>query len=204
MFDLLGGIFTGILSGGATGLLGILLQRFFDMKAKQQEIEVVKLNLANSIELAKMEHEQARARLQAEMEITEVELAAADRLADKQLEATLAEADGENMRASYQHDSATYLAPGAQKRKGFLGGIITFMMALVDFMRGVLRPAMTAYLCVLTTIMFFWVRDLAERYGTELSAAQVHELMLQIIVSLLYVFITVTTWWFGARPPAKR
>lgn len=204
MFELIGGIFASVVSGGATGLLGILLQRFFDMRAKAQEIEVVKLNLANSIELAKMEHEQAKARMENDLAVAESVAANEQYLADRETEVRLVEADSENLQASMKHDGATYLDPSAQRRKGFVGGLITFMMAFVDFMRGVLRPAMTAYLCGLTTVMFFWVRELAERYGTSLTPDQVHDLMFQIIVTILYVWTVVATWWFGARPPAKR
>ncbi len=58
MLALLGTMFGSIFSGGATGLLGIVFQRYFDFKNKQQDIEVIKLNLQNAIDLKRIEIEQ--------------------------------------------------------------------------------------------------------------------------------------------------
>jgi len=190
MLTILGTLISGILSGGATGLLGVLLQRYFDLQHKKQEIEIVKLNLQNSIELAKMENERAQQRNETDLQ-----------LADRQLEATLSETDSANLIASFKHDSATYLDATAQRRKGFVGALVVFMMASVDFLRGIIRPGMTAYLCVLVTIMFMWVRELANTHGVKLTSEQVQELMVQIIATILYVFTVCTVWWFGVRPP---
>lgn len=190
MLSILGTILGGVLSGGATGLLGVLLQRFFDYKSKSQDIELHKLNLANTIELSKLESE--RAFIRAEVERQQAELDAIARET---------EADSRNLVASYENDRAAYLTPGAQLGKGFWPGTIRFMMALVDFMRGILRPAMTAYLCGLVTIMFLWVREVAANANLTLTSDQAVQIMLTIISTILYVFTTCATWWFGSRPP---
>lgn len=186
MMDILGTVLGAVFSGGATGLLGVIVQRWFDHKAKEQEIEVVKLQLANAVELSKLETERTT------------------RVAEIEMEGKFAEADASTMQASFKHDSATYVSQDAQKRKGFVGGLVLFMMASVDFLRGILRPGMTAYLCALVTVMFFWVRDLADKAGIGLTGDQAFQLMLQIIVTILYVFTTCATWWFGARPPKQK
>lgn len=186
MFDVLGTLITGVLSGGATGLLGVLIQRFFDFKHKQQEIEIVKLQLANSIELAKMETERTL------------------KAAEIDMEGKLAVSDGEVMQASFRHDAASYLNPAAQTKRGFVGSILAMAMGAVDFLRGILRPGMTAYLCWLVTVMFFWVRELAASHGLSLTPDQVMQLMVQVIATILYVFTTTALWWFGARPPKNK
>lgn len=186
MLEILGTLVTGILSGGATGLIGVGLQRFFDFKAKQQEIEVVKLQLENAKELAKIESERST------------------RAAEMDMEARFSEADSRAMVASFQADKAAYLDPTAQQRKGWVGALAVFLMAVVDFSRGILRPGMTAYLCGLVTLMFFWVRELATQYGVKLTPEQTMQLMTQIIATILYVFTTTSVWWFGARPPKQK
>lgn len=186
MFEILGTLLAGVLSGGATGLLGVLIQRWFDHKNRQQDIDMLKLQLANAVELSKLETERA------------------SRVAEADMQARFAEADADVLQASFRHDAASYLAPEAQRRKGWVGGIVTLLMGLVDFMRGILRPGMTAYLCWLTTIMFWWVRELADRHGLSLTADQVMQLMVQIIATILYVFTTSALWWFGTRPPRQK
>ena len=183
MFDVLGTLITGVLSGGATGLFGVLIQRYFDLQHKKQEIEQFRLQLANNIELAKMESERAV------------------RVSEIGLEGVQAQADASIMTASFRHDNANYLDAQAQRRTGFVGGLVTFMMAVVDFLRGILRPGMTAYLCALVTVMFLWARDLAEKHGYHLSAEQAYSLVLQIVATILYCWTTATLWWFGTRPP---
>ena len=182
MFEVLGTLITGVLSGGATGLLGVLIQRYFDLKNKQQDIELTKLQLANNIELSKMETERTV------------------RVSELEMEGTRYEADAAVMRASFDHDRANYLDPQAQRRKGFVGGVVTLLMGFVDFLRGVLRPGMTAYLCALVTVMFYWARDLAEQHGYHLTAEQAYSLVLQIVATILYCWTTATLWWFGTRP----
>lgn len=186
MMEILGSVLAAVFSGGATGLIGTVLQRWFDFKNKQQDIEVVKLQLANAVELAKMESERAT------------------RVAELDMEARFVEADAAVMQASFQNDKAAYLAPAAQIRKGWVGSVVVLMMASVDFLRGILRPGMTAYLCGLVTVMFFWVRDVAARYGVTLQPDQAFQLMMQIVVTILYVFTTCATWWFGSRPQRQK
>lgn len=186
MFEILGTLLTGVLSGGATGLIGVLIQRYFDHKSKAQDLEQLRMQLDNAKELARIEGERST------------------RVAEIDMEARFAEADASVMQASFAHDAASYLAPDAQRRKGWVGATVTLLLGLVDFMRGILRPGMTAYLCWLTTIMFFWVRELAVQHGLTLTAEQVMSLMVQIIATILYVFTTCALWWFGARPPKQR
>lgn len=190
MFDLLGMLVSGVLSGGATGLIGVGIQRWFDFKNRQQDIEIVKLNLANVVELSKLESDRIASQVDATMHQS-----------DNQLEARIAEADSESMQASFAADSAQYLDKTAQRKKGWVANTTMLMMAMVDFARGMLRPGMTLYLCVLVTLMFNWVKQLASQYGITMSADQVVGLITQIISTVLYVFTTITLWWFGSRPP---
>lgn len=186
MIEILASVLGAVFSGGATGLLGIGIQRWFDFKNRQQDIEIVKLQLANAIELAQLETERAT------------------RVAELDMEARFVEADAAVMQASFRHDAASYLSPDAQRRKGFIGAFVTLLMAFVDFLRGVLRPGMTAYLCALVTVMFFWVQRTSERYGMNLTPEQAFQMMMQIIMTILYVFTVSATWWFGTRPPKQK
>lgn len=188
MLEIFSTLLTGVLSGGATGLLGVLLQRFFDHKAKALEIEVIKLNHANSLELARLENERADNRNRTDLELASV-----------QLEGEQAEQDAQNLRAAFAHDRATYLPADALVNQHWTSKLVVLMFGFVDTLRGVIRPGMTAYLCVLVTFMFYWVKELAKEYGLTLSPEQVYQLMLQIVTTILYVFTVTTLFWFGTR-----
>lgn len=186
-------LLSGVLSGGATGLLGVLLQRFFDLQNKKLDIEVVKLNHQNALALADKETERARLRADAD-----VQQAQEDR------EARETEADSRSLVASYQHDRAAYLDQGAQKRKGFVGGLVVCLMAAVDFARGMLRPGLTVYLTVIVTIMFHQMLALLEGIGHVWSSEQLVPIVTNIVATILYCFTTCVVWWFGSRAKTGR
>jgi hypothetical protein len=190
MFDLFGMLVSGVISGGATGLLGVIIQRWFDFKNKNQEIEIVKLNLANAIELSKLESERVGIKAKADVDIS-----------DNQVEIQSDQTDSQLMITSYQSDSAQYLDKLSMRKKGWVANTVMLMMASVDFVRGLLRPGMTIYLCILVTMMFAWAKELANSMGMQMTTEQVTSFINQIIATVLYVFTTITLWWFGSRPP---
>lgn len=197
MMDQIGSLLLSVVSGGATGLVGVLIQRWFDFKAKQQEIDIVKLNHANSIALAGIESAKAQ-------KVAEVRANADVDMADSDMQARQAEADSRSLVASFEHDKAGYLDPAAQRRQGWVGATVTMLMGLVDFARGILRPGMTIYLCGVTTWMLMWAQSLVERANVALTAADVAPILLQIVSTILYVFTTAALWWFGTRPPKRQ
>ena len=74
---------------------------------------------------------------------------------------------------------------------------VTLMMATVDFLRGILRPGMTAYLCALVTAVYVMTRE--KLRVEDLTAEQAIELFRYIVATILYVWTTITLWWFGTR-----
>ena len=190
MLEIIGGLFTSVLSGGATGLIGVLLQRYFDLQHKKQDIEIIKLNHQNTLELSKLESARADSRNAAEVSMAEVDA-----------EARGDEAASKSLIAALENDKATYLDKGAQSLPGFVGGAVTLMMGFVDFLRGFIRPGMTAYLCVLVTYMFMWARNLMDVHGISFTPEQITGIVVQIVSTILYVWTTVSLFWFGTRPP---
>ncbi len=193
MLTILGTIISGVLGGGATGLLGVLLQRFFDFKSKQQDIEVIKLNHANALALAQAESERWARRAEAD-----------ERIAEQDTLARETEADARSLVASYEHDRATYMDQGAQRRKGWVGAAVTLMMGIVDFTRGVLRPGLTVYLTIIVTLMFRELMLMLGARGYVFDNGEIVKLLAQIVATLLYCFTTCVVWWFGTRPPKRR
>lgn len=188
MLTILGTLISGIFSGGATGLLGVLLQRIFDLKKQAQDIELVKLNNANALEVRKLE-------LDAQERMTNRTAEAQERVADLDAQAREAEAAERSYQASHASDKATYLAPEAQQQSR----VARWLMALVDFCRGIIRPGVTVYALALLTVLVFWVRDMYARSLITLTPQQTQELALQIIGTVTYLATTCTVWWFGVR-----
>jgi hypothetical protein len=195
MMDLFSTLFTGILSGGATGLLGLLLQRWFDAKKAQQDIQLVKLQLdaaaaSRQMELAAQERMASKA---ADVQLAQAQLDA---------QAREVEAAERSYVASTQTDRATYSTPEAQQQSR----VVRWMMGLADLVRGLVRPSITGYTLWMLTAVFLWVRELYSQTGLQLTPEQVHDLAMQCVGTVFYLATTCVVWWFGVRPgqPPKR
>lgn len=193
------GILSALVSGGATGLIGVFLQRFFDYKGKQQDLELVRINNEHARLLAQMDLEKANRAAEATEKVAQEQADAQIRSAELDAQAKADEAAAKAYIASVESDRATYLDPKAQSRSKFARA----MMTLVDSARGLIRPALTLYLAVLTTFMYHWATDIAAREGFAMSAADAAELVKTIINTLLYLTTTCIVWWFGVRPSQR-
>ena len=83
-------------------------------------------------------------------------------------------------------------------------GRFGILFILLDFIRGCIRPVLTIYLCILTTLIYLQVYNLL---GTGIDSTQLSQILNYIINTVLYLTTTVILWWFGCRqkspPPSK-
>lgn len=182
--DLITTIFGSILSGGATGLIGVVLQRFADYKNKQLDITISAQN--NSFELAKKDKD---------IELMEKEWTGRDKVASTEGEAKMDAAASEAFSKSFESES-TQFTKGATLTAGQ-----TWLMVVLDFMRGSIRPVLTIYLCVLTTYIYYQAQQALE--STILTPDQALSIVKMTIGTILYLFTTCTLWWFGTRNKQK-
>lgn len=187
MLTIIGTLISGVLSGGATGLLGVLLQRWFDLKSRDRDLTMLQLQHQQALALAQIESERARLRADADM-----------MMADRAAEALEAQADSRSMVASYEADRATYLDAASQRGSR----LARWCFTLVDTVRGLIRPLLTAYLVAVVTWMFWWARELAG--SAALSPGEAVQIIGQIVATLLYLATATTLWWFGSRPPRDK
>ena len=185
MLALLGTLISGVLSGGATGLLGAIIQRWFDLKTKDRDLAMMRLQHEQALALAQIESVRAERRAQAD-----------EFAADRAAEAQEAAADAKALVASYEADQARYLDKSQQNSR-----FVRILFAVVDGIRGLIRPLLTAYLVVLVTWMFVWARALAG--NTALTTADAVNIIGQIVATILYLTTACVLWWFGSRPPKR-
>jgi hypothetical protein len=179
--DVLQGIF-GVLTGGATGLLGVVAQRYFDLKNKQQEIEVVKLNLENALRLKSLEIEQSKQEWAAKEAVARIGAQATTEVAEQERFGKEAGADAEVQMSSYGADTLAYLNDAVlSSQSSWLRGAL----GIVDVIRGLTRPTLTAYLTCIAHSMYL------------LAPTP------EVVATLLYLDTVAVVWWFGTRPPKR-
>lgn len=186
-------VLTGGGLGSITGLLGTLLTKW-DERSKR----------AADIELAKLQNEQTQALLKLEQEhslkLASLTAASQERLADMQATARAEEAAGLDFRASHDSDRARYLAPEAQANSRWA----RVLMAVVDFLRGIVRPSATIYGYVLLTGLLWWVQQLYAEKALQLTPEQTMRLATEVVGTVTYLATTCATWWFGVRQNSAR
>lgn len=180
MLALLGSLF----AGGATGLLGMVFQRLFDgvfqyFKAKQDLAmlqEKNKQELAmKSIDLQLMQSEYAG----------KLKVAVAEGETAKDVAATQAFASS-LLKEPERYSSQAQLTTGQN-----------WWLVLLDVLRGSIRPLLTAYLCAL--VSYVWWEVHSKLSIEDLDTDQALNIWLQVVNTILYLWVTVTLWWFGTR-----
>jgi hypothetical protein len=192
--DLIQGVMA-ILSGGATGLLGVIAQRLFDhWKIKQENDRLLMIHKHDldklAAETAHMKEEWAQ-----RAKIATIE-------ADAKVDAADAEAFSKSFELEPKRYSEGFEAPTGGKMAGFMKGFGWMTMVLLDTARGIVRPGLTLYLCWIATKMYDQSRAALAIVG-ESETVLIATVHAQIVYTMLYLFTTCVLWWFGTRNKQK-
>jgi hypothetical protein len=80
---------------------------------------------------------------------------------------------------------------------------IATMFGLTDFLRGILRPALTIYLCGATTWITYMAWTIMQTHQLLITSTQASEIFVQVTSIVTYLTVSCVTWWFGDRRIAK-
>lgn len=192
MLDTILSIGASFLSGGATGIIGVLAQRYFDWKAEQLKLEAVKVN-----------NQHALAMIEANGKLMDREWRGRAEVAKTEGDTARDVADAAAFAASYNTEPKSFLE--SQKPVGGkIGKTVYLLMGITDMVRGLVRPGLTVYLCVLTTLIYLRAELLIDKHGMTMDSKDAFELVKYIIYSVLYLTTTVTLWWFGTRNKSEQ
>lgn len=180
LFDLVGTAATAILSGGATGLLGAGIEQFFGWLKTKQELALLQAKQAHEIAMRQQDALLMDKEWAGRLRVAQTEGDTARDVADsKAFEQTM-------LREPERYSYAATLTIGQQ-----------WWMVILDFLRGIVRPALTVYLGALVTMIWIQVSTLTAK--EDLTPEDVMEIWKTVVATVLYVWTTVTLWWFGTR-----
>lgn len=172
---------TSVFGGGITGLIGSITQHVLEFKTKKLELEANRDKFAHEERMVK-----------AEAEVMAQEWAARTKVAETESAARIDVADSAAFAASF-NEPARYSEHTTEKQNWFMVGL--------DVLRGVVRPGLTVYLCILTTLLYLKAQRLLP---TDLAPDQALGLVNDIVGTILYLTTTCILWWFGTRNKAKQ
>lgn len=186
-----------IILGGLTGLIGNAVTAWTTYKTKSMEYthkeNMVKLETMAMLEEAKAQISITKARIEGEVELAEV---GAYR---ESIEAGKEKFFGEQW-VDRMLDStgwASYiLKPIAM--------VIAMAFAIVDLVRGMMRPLLTLYLTGLSTYITWLAWKVLEAKGiSNLSVSDAVGIYTDVISTVIYLTVSAITWWFGDRSMSK-
>src|SRR5712691_113067 len=176
-------IISSLFGGGLTGLIGSVISNIFNYKTKKLDAEMQVQKYAQEIALKK-----------ADAEIMAQEWAARTKMAETEAKGREAEADAKAFEASFGQEPSRYSEDvKPTSAQGWL-------LILMDMFRAVVRPGLTVYLCVLTTMLYLDAHKLLKQ--TDFPQQDATALVTRIIGMILYLTTTCVLWWFGTRQKA--
>lgn len=182
MLEVLGQSIGAILAGGATGIFGSVISLFGEFKKiKEQHRHEEKMT---ELATASM---QIEAKLKLEQTVTEGEI-------QEEMAAL------ETLRASYDHDKATYYKKTGVK---FIDGFVGFFFGLVDVVRGFIRPAITIAMALVAVEVHNELIVMMGRMEQPLTPEQAAQIYANMNNVIFFIATTVILWWFGTRAGAS-
>lgn len=163
-------------------MLGVLVQRWFDHKAKQADLDVLKATHAHEVAMR-----------QADAAVLAQEWAARTKVAETEAAGREAEADAKAFGESYGLERPVEFAP----IKATTGQ--AWLLIIIDSFRRLIRPGLTVYLCAITTKIYLMAVETLERHGAMMTADQALDLTKMVVGTVLYLTTTCVLWWFGTR-----
>lgn len=166
--DILGNVF----SGGLTGLIGIGVQRYYEYKTKQLDLQAQNDKFSHEIDMKRQDLAIMAQEWAGRTSVASVEASDHANVADSQAFQTALTSEPSKF------SDASKLTPEQE-----------WVMVGLDLVRGLIRPTLTIYLCLLTTLLYFQTK------GVPPDAS----VLKSIIDTILYLTTTCVLFWFGSR-----
>lgn len=179
--SLLGNVATGGLLGAVGGIAQAGLQMWQDKQKADHETELKKLDQVHDIARWAHDLELAKFESQAKTVLAEIDQSTKEFLADRTA-----------MQASFDADKRAYATDAVTEK-------FPTLFAIVDFVRGIIRPWITLYLDFVLTVLCIWVTYEMLHYYPKDAAASFPEVFKSLIEAIIFMSTTSTMWWFAAR-----
>jgi hypothetical protein len=189
--------------GGVTGLIGNIVGGIFKYKTAKLDMEIKKTQNAHEVAMVKAETQAMVMEAKANIAVTRAQVEGAVELADANVYLQSQREGNKNLFSNKWIDKLL----GVQGKARFIcfpaGVLIAVLFGLVDFLKGLMRPSLTAYLVALTTWVTWMAWQIINADGVGMDLATAKELFGNVTSIVVYLTVSCVTWWFGDRRMAK-
>lgn len=189
--------------GGVTGLIGSVVGGIFKYKTMKAQIELKKAEHSHEMNMVKAESEAMIAEAKANIAITRAQVEGAVDLEDAKAYVA-SQREGNKALFNSSWIERLFTVKGKWQIITLpLAMLVAVLFGFTDFLRGVIRPVLTIYLCGATTWITMMAWQIMRQHGMELDASQAMEIFIQVTSIVTYLTVSCVTWWFGDRRIAK-
>jgi hypothetical protein len=189
--------------GGLTGLIGNVIGGWFKLKQARLQKEIREGDRAHEVAMVKAETQAMIMEAKANIKITQAQVEGAIDLKDAE---AFMQSQTEGNKALFNNKwiDALMATTGWWRIITIpLASLIAFLFGFTDFLRGIIRPTLTVYLCGVTTWVTWMAWEIMKTEGLSLSALQAVNIFNDTTSIVTYLTVSCVTWWFGDRRMAK-
>lgn len=189
--------------GGVTGLIGNVVGGIFKYKEAKLMLQGEKLRYTHELSMVKAETQAMIMEAKANIKITQAQVEGAIDIADAK---AYMQSQTEGNKALFSNkwiDSLMAVEGWARFVSVPLASLVATAFGFVDFLRGLIRPALTVYLCGVTTWVTWMAWKIMQADGVTLTSIQATQIFGDITSIVTYLTVSCVTWWFGDRRMAK-
>jgi len=189
--------------GMATGIIGNVVGGIFKYKAQKLELDIKKAGNEHELKMVEAETAAMIQESKASIAITRATVEGEIELTDAQ---AFIQGQKEGNKALFNNKWIEKLFSVTGRWKIItlpLASLIATLFGLSDFVRGMLRPALTVYLCGVTTWITMLAWRIMQQNGISLTSVQAVGIFTEITGVVTYLTISSVTFWFADRSMNK-
>jgi len=191
------------LIGTLTGILGNAVGAWFKYKNAKLNLETAKMNNEHELQMISAKTNAMIAQAKANIKITQ---ATVEGEIEKQNTQVAIEAQKQGNQIAFNNK----WIDGLLKINGWwriitlpLASLIAMLFGIVDFIRGLVRPALTVYLCGVTSYITYMAWKIMNMNNLALTSIQATTIFNDVTSIVLYLTVSCITFWFGDRQMNK-
>lgn len=189
--------------GGLTGLLGNVVGGWFKYKDRKLQLDIDRMNNKHEVDMVRVETQAMIMEAKANIKVTQAQVEGAIEIEEVK-SYMQSQKEGNKSLFSNKWIDALMQVEGWWKIITLpLGSLIATLFGFVDFLRGLIRPALTVYLCGVTTWITLMAWKIMQTSGLSITALQAVDIFNDVTSIVTYLTVSCVTWWFGDRRMAK-
>lgn len=189
------GVVTGLVGPIVTSITNYKMQKLRNEDAdKERTFQLAKINAETEAMIKEAE---------ANIKIAETKVAGEIELADAGAYQTSQEV-GNQPSLSMSFMTKMMEAEGWVRYITFpIGALVAALFGIVDFLKNLMRPALTSYLVGVSTWITILAWDIMQKHEQAITPEQAIEIFQQNTNIIVYLTVSCVTWWFADRRIAK-